>query len=132
MTGRVRLHARIAETMEAIYGVDAESHAAELAHHYSQGVLITGPEKMLLYSRLAGEQALENFAYEEALSHFGRTLVVLQDRPMEIQYAQILHGLGRAQVAPPYYGTVLCRAGASAYDKPNDAGTCFGTTARCG
>ena len=33
-TRRVRLHARIAEALEEIYGADAESHAAELAHLY--------------------------------------------------------------------------------------------------
>ena len=30
---RVRLHARIAEMLEELYGDDAESYAAELAHH---------------------------------------------------------------------------------------------------
>ena len=57
MTSRVRLHVRIAGMMEATYGDDADSHAAELAHHYSQGAMITGTEKMVRYSGLAGEQA---------------------------------------------------------------------------
>ena len=33
MTRRVRLHARIAETLEQRYGEQAEAHRAELAHH---------------------------------------------------------------------------------------------------
>ncbi len=42
ITRRVRLHARIAETLEGIYGDDAEAHAAELAHHFSQAEAVTG------------------------------------------------------------------------------------------
>ena len=37
LTRRVRLHARIAETLEQLYGDDAEAHAAELAHHFALG-----------------------------------------------------------------------------------------------
>ena len=33
LTRRVRLHARIAETFEALYGDSAETHAAELANN---------------------------------------------------------------------------------------------------
>ena len=33
LTRRVRLHARIAETFEALYGDSAEAHAAELANN---------------------------------------------------------------------------------------------------
>ena len=45
MTGRVRLHVRVAEMMEAVYGSNSESHAAELAYHYSLGAMLAGPEK---------------------------------------------------------------------------------------
>ena len=34
LTRRVRLHARIAETLEDLYGPEAEANAAELAHHF--------------------------------------------------------------------------------------------------
>jgi len=99
MASRLRLHVRIAESMEVHLGDEAVNHAAVLAHHYSQGAMLSGTEKMLFYSRLAGEQALENFAYEEALEHFERALAVSQDLSMDLQQAQMLHGLGRAQVA---------------------------------
>ena len=36
ITRRVRLHARISEALELLYGAEAETHAAELAHHFSQ------------------------------------------------------------------------------------------------
>ena len=35
-TRKVRLHARIAEALEKLYGADAEVHAAELAHHFAE------------------------------------------------------------------------------------------------
>ena len=38
LTRRVRLHARIAETLEEMYGEAAEAHAAELAHHFRTDV----------------------------------------------------------------------------------------------
>ncbi|MCZ6491016.1 MAG: AAA family ATPase [Acidobacteria bacterium] len=99
MTGRVRMHVRIAETMEEIYGVDAENHAAELAHHYSQGTMVAGTEKMVLYSRLAGDRALAVHAPEEALVHFQRALAVKEEQAIDGETAALLFGLGRAQAA---------------------------------
>ena len=40
---RVRLHARIAETLEELYGTDAEGHAAELAHHFAEAEAFLSP-----------------------------------------------------------------------------------------
>ena len=74
MAGRVRLHARIADTLETQYGTDAENHASELAYHFSQGALVTGTEKMVHYSRLAGDRALAVHAYDEARALFERGL----------------------------------------------------------
>ena len=36
LMGRVRMHARIAEALEGLYGSDIQAHAAELAHHFTQ------------------------------------------------------------------------------------------------
>ena len=33
---RVRLHARIGESIEELYEADVEAHAAELAHHFAE------------------------------------------------------------------------------------------------
>ena len=74
LTRRVRLHARIAEALEALYGDQAESHAPELAHHFAQAEAVTDSGKLVHYSLLAGERALEGYAWEEALGHFQRAL----------------------------------------------------------
>ena len=109
LTRRVRLHGRIAQALEELYGDDADSHAAELAHHFSQAEAVAGTEKLVRYSLLAGERALASRAYEDALSHFERGLVARgltlsgteaasQAAPDE-EAAALLFGRARAQSA---------------------------------
>ena len=104
-TRKVRLHARIAETLEALYGEEAESHAAELAHHFAQAEAVTGTEKQVHYSLLAGERALASYAYEDALTHFERGLVGRDinlsgtEAASDEEAAALLFGLARAQSA---------------------------------
>ena len=64
LTRRVRLHARIAEALEDLYGDNAEAHAAELAHHFGAAESILGAAKLVRYSLLAGERALNTRAYD--------------------------------------------------------------------
>ena len=64
---RVRLHARIAEALEELYGADLEAHATELAHHFPEAEPVLGPATFVRFSYLAGEQALADYAYEGAL-----------------------------------------------------------------
>jgi tetratricopeptide (TPR) repeat protein len=105
LTRRVRLHARIAETLEALYGADAVAHAAELAHHFCEAESVLGIEKLVKYSLLAGERALAAYAWEEALAHFQRGLaargVLLEgtEPAKDAETAALLFGLGRAQLA---------------------------------
>jgi tetratricopeptide (TPR) repeat protein len=99
LTRRVRLHADIAEALEALYGKDAPAHAAELAHHYAEAEMALGTDKLVKYSLLAGEKALADRAHEEALAHFQRALEAKKDQPMDADLAAIYHGLGRAENA---------------------------------
>ncbi|MCH8282927.1 MAG: AAA family ATPase, partial [Chloroflexi bacterium] len=102
-TRRVRLHARIGETLEELYGANAEDHAAELAHHFSEAQTVLGFDKLVHYSLLAGQRALAARAYEEASSHFQRGLsakgVPLSgaDVAPDGEAAALLVGLGNAQ-----------------------------------
>jgi tetratricopeptide (TPR) repeat protein len=97
LTRRVRLHARIAETLEELYGDNAANYAAELAHHFTQAEAMLGNEKLVEYSTVAGERALSNYAYEDAQSHFQSALASKEGQPMDDQTATIYHGLGQAQ-----------------------------------
>ena len=61
--------------MEELYGATAQTHAAELSHHFIEAELVLGPAKLAHYSLLAGDQALASYAYEDALTHFEKGLV---------------------------------------------------------
>ena len=97
-TRRVRSHARIAHTLEEMYGDAADANAVELAYHFGEAEAVLGTEKLVQYSALAGERALAVHGYEDAASHFERALVAREGRPMDSATADILFGLGRAQI----------------------------------
>jgi len=115
LTRRVRLHARIAESLEQLYADNLEARAAELAHHFADGEAVLGIEKLVEYSVLAGGRALANFAYEEAAGHFQRALASKEGQAsstssepalsspkgqaMDAVMASIYAGLGRARAA---------------------------------
>ena len=102
LTRRVRLHSRIAVVLEELYGLDAASHAAELAHHYAQAEAVLGSNKLIEYSLIAGDRALSNYAFEEAVEYFELGLtakgISLQgtEKALDAQSAELLLGLGRA------------------------------------
>jgi tetratricopeptide (TPR) repeat protein len=99
LTRRVRLHARIAEALEALYGEDADQHAAELAHHFAQAQTLLGPDKLIRYSLAAGEAALAASAHEQALAYFERALAAKGDTAIDNETAALYFGRGRAQLA---------------------------------
>jgi tetratricopeptide (TPR) repeat protein len=103
---RVRLHAHISEVMEQVYGNDSQEHAAEIAHHLAEAVTMTGAERLVHYSLLAGERALATHEYDEALAHFQRAVDARQKQgstgsgqDLDAEMAAIMFGLGRAQLA---------------------------------
>ena len=98
-TRRVRLHGHIADALEELYGGEAETHALELAYHYEEAESVGNTEKLIRYSRVAGEQALANYASVEALSHFERALAAKDGLAEDAETAEILYGLARAQAA---------------------------------
>lgn len=98
-TRKVRLHARIAEVLEQLYGDQSEAHAAELIYHLAEAVTMTGPTKLVHYSYIAGERALNAYAWEEALTYFQQALAAKEGQPTDSETAGMLFGLGRAQAA---------------------------------
>lgn len=102
---RAQLHLRIAANLEILYGNECEAHATELAYHYAESVSDAATKKLITYSLLAGQQALDAYAHDEALDYFERALAASGvptngiDRAMDIETASLLFGLGRAQSA---------------------------------
>jgi DNA-binding CsgD family transcriptional regulator len=68
---RARLHERSGEAIEAVYATQLDQHFAELAHHFIQA---GAAAKAVHYASRAGEQALRQLAYEEAVAHYERAL----------------------------------------------------------
>ena len=110
LTRRVRLHARIAEMLEGLYGLEAEAKASELAHHFAQAEAVLGSDKLVRYSLVAGERALAAHGYEAALNHFQRALTAKESQPIDAETASALFGLaGRRR--PPSKGAGPSRHG---------------------
>ena len=98
-TGRVLLHARIAEALEELYRPNTRAHAAELARHFAEAEDMLGSDRLSHYSLLAGEQALAAHGWEDALVHFRRALAAKEGQPTDAETAAILFGLARSMCA---------------------------------
>ena len=106
-TRKVRLHAVISEVLEQLYGRDSQDHAAEIAQHLAEAVTVTGSERLVRYSLMAGERALETHAPDEALDYFQRALEAKHgqsgaggsERDMDEETAALMFGIGRSQLA---------------------------------
>ena len=93
---RVRLHRKILEGLEALYGKETGAHLAELAHH-----AVTGSDfdKGLRYARQAGDRALALLAYEEAARLYSTALdaLALSAPSDEATRCELLLALGEAE-----------------------------------
>ena len=79
------LHERTAEAMEALYMDRLDDYCTELAHHYKQS---GNTEKAVHYLHLAGQQAMQRAAHEEAVSHLTAGLNLLPALPDARQRVQ--------------------------------------------
>ena len=93
----VRLHAQAGEALENLYAGSEPEHATELATHFSEAEVFTGPEKTIRYSVLAGEQALISHAPHEAQAHFERAKTAKGIEVRDLEMAGIFLGLATAQ-----------------------------------
>jgi tetratricopeptide (TPR) repeat protein len=77
---RVRLHRQVAEAIETLQAARLSRYLGELAHHYFEAAAGGDVEKGIHYAVAAGEAALANLGYEEAISHYERALQLLDMR----------------------------------------------------
>jgi tetratricopeptide (TPR) repeat protein len=77
---RALIHRRVAETLEQIQAMNPTSNLAEIAFHYSEGASSEEFEKAIVFAKRAGERAVEQFAWEEASTHFRDALKTLEQR----------------------------------------------------
>src|SRR6266542_2748545 len=93
---RQRLHFRVAETMEQVYGKDAAAYAADMAHHLFQAGAGADPAKTARYLVLAGDQALHGAAFGEALRDYDAAFA-LQPESDRAARADLLYKRGLAR-----------------------------------
>ena len=95
-TRRARMHLQIAETLEALYGSDAEERLAELALHWRLATVSVDKHKAAGYSLRAAQRALDSLAPSEAAKLFADALELLGPGST-IERCEALIGLGDAQ-----------------------------------
>jgi DNA-binding SARP family transcriptional activator len=92
---RAALHHRVGQALEKVYADDLESRYSELAHHFQRGAGEQGSAKSLYYLQLAGEQAVERFAFGDAVRFFQGALQQPADRARR---CDLLLALANAQM----------------------------------
>ncbi|WP_269203964.1 BTAD domain-containing putative transcriptional regulator [Mycobacterium colombiense] len=110
---RMRLHQRIAATLETLPGADDEL-LAELAHHYFECAWAGNAAKAVFYCRRAADQAMARLAYEGAADLYHQALHALEEIDDELadrdeQTAELLIARCEALLAA---GDVASAAGA--------------------
>lgn len=74
---RAQLHHRIGEAMEAAHAGDLGAHAAEIAHHFARAAVLGDAGKAVDYAARAAQQAVRQWAYEEAYDLYAQALRAL-------------------------------------------------------
>jgi len=95
-TRRARLHQRVAQTLEQLYGEDPGEHLPELALHWRLAAVSVDRAKAADYALRAGQRALESLAPAEAAKLF-TDAVDLTGSVDSAEHCEALIGLGEAQ-----------------------------------
>src|SRR3954468_24196283 len=97
---RAALHARAGLAIEQICAGNVDERLGELAHHFLESATPRGDRgKAIDYAQRAGEQDMEQLAYEDAVDVYGRALEVLElmEEPDEALRCSLLLSLGGAE-----------------------------------
>jgi DNA-binding winged helix-turn-helix (wHTH) protein/tetratricopeptide (TPR) repeat protein len=87
---RVRLHSRLAETIERLTQERAlPPRLAELAYHFTQSASAGSIDKAVEYATRAGEQAADALAHEEAIRLFGMALQSLDFKTTDAEVERL-------------------------------------------
>ena len=96
-TRRARMHQRVAQALEELYGEDPAEHLGELALHWRLAAVSVDKAKAAGYALRAGQQALERLAPAEALKLFADAVELMGDLD-SAERCEALIGLGEAQL----------------------------------
>jgi predicted ATPase len=87
---RKEFHEDVAQAIEELFQPQLNEHFTELAYHYSHS---GNAQKAVKYLYLAGQQAIERSAHDEAITHLNAALNLLKTLPETAQRAQQELGL---------------------------------------
>jgi DNA-binding SARP family transcriptional activator len=93
-TRRLRMHASAGAALEAAYAADLEPHLAELARHYVAAAPAGLAATAIDYARRAGDRAVGQLAFEEAVRHYETALSLVGDA---VTRCELLLALGEAR-----------------------------------
>ena len=96
-TRRARMHQRVAQALEQLYGQDPGEHLSELALHWRLAAVSVDRAKAADYALRAGQRALESLAPAEAVKLFADA-VELTSNVDSPERCEALIGLGEAQL----------------------------------
>jgi DNA-binding SARP family transcriptional activator/tetratricopeptide (TPR) repeat protein len=91
---RLRLHERAGAALEDVYAADLSPHLSVLAQHYVAAAAAGAVDKAVEYARRAGDQAVSQLAYEEAVRHYETALSLAGDG---VTRCELLLALGEAR-----------------------------------
>ena len=91
-----RLHAAVAEAMEQVYSGAINEHAAKMAHHLLKGGTFGDRQKLLRWLLLAGKNALDAAAFEDARQSFDSALSQIGAEDL-VERAELLRSLATAE-----------------------------------
>ena len=96
---RYRLHGLVGETLEREHSNNLPPHYGDLARHFRQASFGANLEKAIDYAVKAGDQAMEQVAWESAVGHYQRAVDLLESRsPFDpVRVSETLLKLSEAQ-----------------------------------
>jgi tetratricopeptide (TPR) repeat protein len=96
---RARVHRNVGDALAGLPGANAQP--ADLAHHFVAGATAGCRTEAITWSKRAGNRALEQFAYEDAVAHFQRAIELLEwdDPPDHSTRARLLLAEHNARAA---------------------------------
>jgi hypothetical protein len=96
-TRRARMHHRVAQALEELFGADPAGHLGELALHWRLASISVSTAKAAHYALEAGRVALDNLAPAEAVKYFTSAVEQTADADRR-ERCEALIGLGEAQL----------------------------------
>ncbi len=95
-TRRARMHQRVAQALEQLYGGDPGDRLSELALHWRLAAVSVDRAKAADYALRAGQRALDSLAPTEAVKLFSDAVELMGDVD-SAERCEVLIGLGTAQ-----------------------------------